>query len=59
MLTNGKSPVVAQWIERPPGVRKFVGSNPVMNFFSEYCWFEKERRQKFELERHEKRRIRN
>ena len=22
--------LVAQWIERPPGVRKLVGSNPVM-----------------------------
>ena len=22
--------LVAQWIERPPGVRKVVGSNPVM-----------------------------
>ena len=28
--------LVAQWIERPPGVRKVVGSNPVMG--SDFFW---------------------
>ena len=44
--------LVAQWIERLPGVRKVVGSNTVICsdfYFSEYCWFEKERRQKLEF----------
>ena len=35
--------LVAQWIERTPGVRKGVGSIRAMAIFSEYYWFEKKK----------------